>query len=317
MISIIVPVYNAEKYLRQCIDSVLQQTYKDWELLLINDGSKDSSLAICQEYSKNDSRIITIDKPNGGVSSARNKGLENTRGEWVTFLDSDDWLENEALEYYYYTTQRTNPDIVKVGYKCHTDNTIEEHSFKKQATITDKSILMENLQSSHYYGFVWNSLYKKELISNIKFDENTQWLEDQFFSYECFLRGAKVTILPNTIYNYRIQKTGSLSGVKDPFIIAYSADKDIDYKIKLFGVDDKANLDACWKTYHQWYTKSIDILYSGRFSYYQRKDFYKRYYPKDSRFVYPEEKQFYGGNLPFLYRDFSYIVRKVVRNILK
>ena len=97
LISIIIPVYNVEKYLSKCVESILAQGVEDFELLLVNDGSKDSSLAICNGYAEQDSRIKVLDKPNGGVSSARNLGLDNATGEWVTFVDSDDWLAEGAL----------------------------------------------------------------------------------------------------------------------------------------------------------------------------------------------------------------------------
>ena len=98
MISIIIPVYNAEHYLRQCIESVIAQTFEDWEAILVNDGSKDGSLAICQEYAAKDKRIKVIDKSNGGPSSARNRGLNEAKGEFVYFMDADDWVETKFLD---------------------------------------------------------------------------------------------------------------------------------------------------------------------------------------------------------------------------
>ena len=108
-ISIIVPVYNAEKTLNQCVDSIIHQSYKDWELFLIDDGSKDHSAAICDKYAQQDERIRVFHKSNGGVSSARNVGLDNAVGEWITFIDSDDWVENNYLENLY---QNDENDIV-------------------------------------------------------------------------------------------------------------------------------------------------------------------------------------------------------------
>ena len=96
-ISVIVPVYNAEKYLHRCIDSILAQTFSDFELLLIDDGSKDNSGRICDEYAAKDSRIRVFHKKNGGVSSARNMGLDNAKGDWITFVDSDDWVKQDYL----------------------------------------------------------------------------------------------------------------------------------------------------------------------------------------------------------------------------
>ena len=118
-ISIIVPVYNVERFLRKCIDCILAQTFIDFELLLINDGSKDNSGAICDEYGAKDSRIRVFHKKNGGVSSARNLGLDNAKGEWVIFMDADDfWCDNTILEQLYSNAIEYNIDIVRGEYKA-------------------------------------------------------------------------------------------------------------------------------------------------------------------------------------------------------
>src|SRR5690606_27273688 len=106
-VSVIIPVYNAEKYLRECIDSVLAQTFDDFELLLINDGSTDGSGKICDEYAQKDARVKVFHKENGGVSSARNLGLDNAKGEWITFIDSDDWIG----ENYFYCLTLNNENV--------------------------------------------------------------------------------------------------------------------------------------------------------------------------------------------------------------
>ena len=116
-VSIIVPVYNTERFLNRCIDSVLAQTYSDWELLLVDDGSTDSSGSICDEYATQDSRIRVFHKENGGVSSARNLGLDYARGEWITFVDSDDYIAPDMIEKLYETQKRNNADITVCGYR--------------------------------------------------------------------------------------------------------------------------------------------------------------------------------------------------------
>lgn len=113
LISIIVPVYNAEKTLNRCVDSILLQPFTDWELLLIDDGSKDSSGDICDEYARKDPRIKVFHKENGGVSSARNVGLDNAKGEWITFVNSDDWIVNNALDIDY---DEVNEDLLLFSY---------------------------------------------------------------------------------------------------------------------------------------------------------------------------------------------------------
>ncbi len=111
MLSVIVPVYNAEEYLRKCIDSILYQTYSDLELLLINDGSTDSSGAVCDEYARRDDRVRVIHKENGGVSSTRNLGLDLAQGEWITFVDADDWIEHETYEKIFSQIESTEADV--------------------------------------------------------------------------------------------------------------------------------------------------------------------------------------------------------------
>ena len=108
-ISVIVPVYNTEKYLDRCIQSILAQTYTDFELLLVDDGSTDSSGAICDKYAEQDSRVRVFHKENGGVSSARNQGLDNAKGEWITFVDSDDWVDRE---FFNILSKSSKPDIL-------------------------------------------------------------------------------------------------------------------------------------------------------------------------------------------------------------
>jgi len=116
-ISVIVPVYNVEKYLAKCIDSILAQTFTDFECILINDGSPDNSPAICDEYAKKDERMKVIHKENGGVSSARNTGLDIAQGEWITFADSDDWVDENYLELMYSNAIKNNCDLSICGFK--------------------------------------------------------------------------------------------------------------------------------------------------------------------------------------------------------
>ena len=322
-ISIIIPVYNAERYLRKCIESVIAQTFKDWEMILVNDGSNDGSLAICQEYAEKDDRIRVIDKPNGGVSSARNKGLEIANGDWITFMDSDDWLDADAFEIYHEAAQRTGADIIKTGYRrviCDdyetpsemtkkrngvpkkTDDLLNEKSVWQEVMLTDKSDILAKLQETGYFTFVWNALFRRSITDGLLFDEATPWLEDQFFGYECLLKAKKVTLLPRMVYNYRIHESGSLSGVTNPFVIAYSARKDMEYKLRIFGDKHHDVLKKCSITYHQWQTQAIDYLYRY-YSFAERKRFYCEYAPVDGKCVYAEEKKFFEGIGPFWLND--------------
>lgn len=176
-ISIIVPVYNAEKYLHRCVDSILAQTFTDFELLLINDGSKDSSGAICDEYAALDSRVRVFHKENGGVSSARNMGLDNAKGEWITFVDSDDWIETNYLNQL--CNIKTKSDLYLSGYKPYLMD-IKDVAYKNIEEI--KSILNKHI---FYFSNVWGKLFRSDIIKQYKimFDKNMNYAEDTIFVF--------------------------------------------------------------------------------------------------------------------------------------
>ena len=166
-VSIIVPVYNTEKYLARCIDSILAQTFTDFELILVNDGSKDNSGKICDEYAQKDSRIVVIHKENGGVSSARNKGIDVAQGEWISFVDSDDWISSDFLSSFTY-----DADLMICG--------IELFGTKHSQQIPDSQHLQNTteiytwLASNCHRGYVpspWAKVFKTSIIHRFR----TRW----------------------------------------------------------------------------------------------------------------------------------------------
>lgn len=220
LISVIIPIYNAECYLRQCIESVIAQTFEDWEAILVNDGSKDGSLAICQEYAVKDKRIKVIDKSNGGPSSARNKGLENAQGEFVYFMDADDWIETKFLEIFvrngikdaYETLQRhyeneyCDYDIIFQGFVRELADGRKEESFAMDAdtSMMSKEEIICRLYKEHVYGWAWCKLFRREIIEKhqIRFDESLRLWEDELFTSE-FLRYAEnVRTVNSHLYHY-------------------------------------------------------------------------------------------------------------------
>ena len=150
-ISVIVPIFNGEKYLRRCIESILKQTYKNIELILINDGSEDKSLAICEEYKKNDKRIIIINKENEGVSIARNIGIEKATGELISFVDADDYLEITFLQELFDMMKKYNTEYITCGYNRVYDNHIEQVN----------NDLKEILMTADEYLKKWETLFDK------------------------------------------------------------------------------------------------------------------------------------------------------------
>jgi glycosyltransferase involved in cell wall biosynthesis len=182
MISVIVPVYNAEKYLHRCIDSILAQTYTDFELLLIDDGSPDNSGAICDEYAAKDSRVRVFHKENGGVSSARNLGLDNVRGEWITFVDSDDYIHQDFLSSF---SKKHDVGLVVGSFKVIGD---EEWGGLLEEAFYDKAGLRDNivkLALMNNFLVPWGKLFRRDIISknNITFDERLHSGEDTLFVY--------------------------------------------------------------------------------------------------------------------------------------
>ena len=195
-ISVIVPVYNAEKYLRRCIDSVLAQTYADFELLLIDDGSKDKSGEICDEYAQKDARVRVFHKENGGVSSARNLGLDNAKGEWVTFVDSDDYIKSRFLES---AIINAHSDLV-IGDSLWLDANdkivaCDNFSF----TNLSKEEILEKYLYSGAFTVPWGKLYSHSIIANysIRFNTELRFAEDLCFVYQYLLYVKEIQILDN------------------------------------------------------------------------------------------------------------------------
>lgn len=182
-ISVIVPIYNGENYLRRCLDSILCQSFTDFELLLINDGSKDSSGAICDEYATRDNRIRVFHKENGGVSSARNLGLDNMCGEWVAFCDCDDWIESDYLEKMFEKT--LGVDLVLTSIIGEAEN----GEFIWKETINDSEDQVSQIVLKNIIGRVPHSkLFKREIIerNQIRFDTRMKLAEDTKFNLDYY-----------------------------------------------------------------------------------------------------------------------------------
>ena len=209
IISVIVPVYNAEKYLHRCIDSILMQTFADFELLLINDGSTDLSSAICDEYALSDSRIKTIHKPNTGVSSTRNRGLEESQGKYIIFLDADDFrYVNTALEQLVEIAEKYDLDVVRGEYKAVDQD--GNDLFERPLTKEKQQIANQILTSGQFYtqimcgeNFLVLSLFKRESIGNIRLNDKRSFLEDMEFYAELLLQPLRCVFIPMRFYAYR------------------------------------------------------------------------------------------------------------------
>lgn len=203
-VSVIVPVYNTEKYLAQCVDSILSQSFTDFELLLINDGSKDYSGAICDQYAANDSRVTVFHKENGGVSSARNLGLDNARGEWITFIDADDWIESSFLTEVYEKALVDGADMVFVDIKYNWPNYNNIYKIYRWRG-TPQNALKDYLTQTRNcpgWGLVRSSLIKE---NNYKFLENITIYEDFHLMIRCVYKSRTISQVEKPLYNYRMQ----------------------------------------------------------------------------------------------------------------
>lgn len=213
-VSVIVPIYNAERTLRRCVDSILKQDYPDFELILVNDGSQDASAQIASEYAAADSRVRAITKENGGVSSARNLGLTLAGGEYVQFVDADDWLPLEAVKLLVREMEQRAPDLVVGDFFRVFEGTIgQKGSIEKGGLISRRQYADEMMKSPAdlYYGVLWNKLYRRSLIEqhHVRMEEQVAYGEDMIFNLEYLLHAETIAVLKAPVYYY-IRVPGSL-----------------------------------------------------------------------------------------------------------
>lgn len=206
-ISIIVPVYNTEKYLEKCINSICQQTYKEIEILLINDGSNDSSFEICRKFEKRDSRIKLINKSNTGVADTRNIGIENATGKYIMFVDSDDWIEKNTVEII--MKKINNFDLLIFGINKRYKNKFVEMRTKNEK-INQIDCTKKVINNSEISGYVWNKVFKNSVIkqNQLQFNDKLSMCEDLDFTINFLNKIDNVIIIDDTLYNYRMRKNG-------------------------------------------------------------------------------------------------------------
>jgi len=184
LISIIIPVYNVEDYLARCLESILFQSFKDFEVLLIDDGSTDGSGKICDAYAQNDTRIRVIHKVNGGVSSARNVGLNNANGQYISFVDSDDFVHPCFLEFLYNSIKSSKADISICDYEKRNDNTIIKHGINELTTeIREISHYDFSIYSISNHSTVVTKLYRFDVLKNHFFDTSLNYGEDAVYNF--------------------------------------------------------------------------------------------------------------------------------------
>lgn len=215
LISIIIPVYNAEKYLERCLSSVVRQTYKDIEVIIINDGSKDKSRAIAENFAEKDERIKIINKENGGVSSARNTGLSAANGEFVTYIDADDYIAEDYLEVLYAEARSTGADIICCGCSWLVDGErIEEFNTSKSRRILEhKAEYWRDVfeEKEFYQRVVWGKIIKAELAKKYSFRTDMKYGEDTYYMLDMLSSSPKTALIDYDGYYY-VQTTDGAMG---------------------------------------------------------------------------------------------------------
>lgn len=211
MISVIVPIYKVEKYLKRCVNSLLAQSYSDFELILVDDGSPDNCGNICEEYAAKDKRIRVIHKDNGGLSDARNAGLKIAKGEYIAFVDSDDWVATNYLETLLKVIELTGSDICECEV-LKTTGEIEkyENSKEKHTSYSSEKALELLICDKILHQYVWNKLYKRSCLKDIPFAVG-KINEDEFWTYQVFGHARRITKISNTLYYY-FQRENSIMG---------------------------------------------------------------------------------------------------------
>lgn len=205
-VSLIIPIYNSSKYLNKCLNSVINQTYPDLEIICINDGSNDNSIEILDKYARLDDRIIVINIENKGVSNARNIGIKEAKGKYITFLDSDDYLEKNCIDTLVKDIRQFGVDVVRGNYNIvnNKDKRIGENILGNKSEICPSKILKDDILKGEKNAFVWLLLCKTEIIKNIKFNDKLSLMEDVIFYMELLNKIDKIFLERKCLYNYVI-----------------------------------------------------------------------------------------------------------------
>lgn len=216
-VSVIVPVYQVEQYLRECLDSILKQTFLNMEIILVDDGSKDNSGKICDEYALKDNRVRVIHQVNKGLSDARNTGMNQMSGKYFMFVDSDDYISELMVEKLYEKAQETDSDIVCCNFRYFWENNEKaSYSTKQRSEVLNSSEIFNHRKNERNYGF-WtvavNKLYRTNSMHSFRF-RSGRIHEDEFWANDIYQKDLKVVTIEDTLYHYR-QRHNSIIGVKN------------------------------------------------------------------------------------------------------
>lgn len=215
LISVIIPCYNAEDTIDRSIESVIEQTYHRWELIIVDDGSSDNSMQRINFWSTQDTRIIVCSQKNAGVSAARNKAIRMSSGEYLAFLDADDWYESDFLEELYRALKEKNADIACSAYRIENERMGHDVLAKKKKNVfKGKECIQQFLFENSVRGFVWNKLFKSSAICKVEFRNDLKLCEDMYFLCEAYSQNWVMAYLNRALYHYWINGTGATQSDK-------------------------------------------------------------------------------------------------------
>ena len=294
LVSVIIPVYNVSRYLPQCFESVISQTYRNLEIIVVDDGSTDDSGSICDQYAEKDDRIHVIHTDNRGLASARNLGLENARGEYISFIDSDDWIEPHAIGTFFKTAIMTEADIVNARYRTeYVGRTVHRPIEKKDSHIYFGQDILSAFAEGKFGNVVWNKFYRAECFRDIRFPDGHNY-EDMAIVWKIMKNlsesGGVVTALSDELIHFRVRTssishTYTLNNVTDgwnAFLVKYEALPDYQDKLLTecfapirrmwmnycsFTKEDKAEAQKIIKEMNSFSKKNFHRVMKGKYSY--------------------------------------------------
>ncbi len=247
LVSVIIPVYKVEKYLRKCVDSVLSQTYKNLEIFLVDDGSPDNCGKICDEYAKKEARIKVIHKQNGGLSSARNAALDVCTGEYITFIDSDDCVEPTYVEKLYDAIKKYDCDISVCG-----DNFVDESGRVLKQTNFKEDFYKKDQSFEFFYGtinrhFAWGKLYEKHIFEELRYPNGLNYEDTYVVPEICKLIEKGICIISDRLYNYLHMRDGAITNDVSAKIFDWVVAKK--HALEIIPSDSKAYESCCWSLF--------------------------------------------------------------------
>ena len=293
MVSIIVPVYKVEEYLPRCIESLINQTYKDIEIILVDDGSPDNCPKFCDEYAKKDGRIKVIHKQNEGVSKARNCAIHYASGEYLLFVDSDDWVDENYVNNLYLALTSTNSDMSACLF-CKTDGTKKRRFFDKNVEIVEDKKFYYALTEENYAGYAWNKMFKTSIIkeNQIEFDLDIALGEDSVFTAKYIAQSKKVAFIKQDLYYYFFRK-GSVThsakmGLKHTTIL-----KSREKVLTILENEKSDYYDLCLASY-------IDHLAKSKYFFMKKEEYREQLKEADKKIKDNKKKIFHLKHVPFI-----------------